>query len=133
MSVMEALELVFFSGEGRKRRTCEPDEHGIFSVKFFCAVLIRKVRLRRLLLQYGRPVLCFKSTFGWMDGIDKIQMVDHLRTRGMLIVNACPLCLKADETVNRLFIHCPFSYQIWSIFFSFWISHFVSLLIGVRC
>lgn len=40
--------------------------------------------------------------------------MDNLRRRGRVVVNACPLCLSAEESVNHLMLNCSMANSIWS-------------------
>ncbi|CAN1782833.1 hypothetical protein LINPERHAP1_LOCUS16042 [Linum perenne] len=43
----------------------------------------------------------------------KIASLDNLKKRGMVLANRCALCKRDLESVDHLFIHCPFAYAIW--------------------
>eukprot|EP00268_Persea_americana_P013258 TRINITY_DN15784_c0_g2_i1.p1 TRINITY_DN15784_c0_g2~~TRINITY_DN15784_c0_g2_i1.p1 ORF type:complete len:214 (-),score=16.90 TRINITY_DN15784_c0_g2_i1:200-841(-) len=43
----------------------------------------------------------------------KVLTIDKLRRRNQVIVNGCPMCLKDEETVHHLFIHCQFACKVW--------------------
>ncbi|XP_077223231.1 acyl-CoA N-acyltransferases (NAT) superfamily protein isoform X2 [Tasmannia lanceolata] len=45
---------------------------------------------------------------------DRIQTINFLRKRGMMLVDHCPLCLKDGESVDHLFMHCSFTCQRFS-------------------
>ena len=51
--------------------------------------------------------------FVWLALQNKILTMDNLRRRKMLIVNACPLCLANEESVDHLFLHCKQTKAIW--------------------
>lgn len=51
--------------------------------------------------------------FEWMACKEQLPMIDLLRKRGMILPNICSLCLKDEETVNHLLMHCPFAREIW--------------------
>ena len=38
--------------------------------------------------------------------------IDKLRRRNHIIVNGCPICLKDEESVHHLMIHCPFPNRV---------------------
>lgn len=45
--------------------------------------------------------------FGWLAVRGSILTMDNLRKRRILVVNACPMCLRAEETVDHLFLIAP--------------------------
>ena len=47
----------------------------------------------------------------------KILTIDKLRRRNHFIVNGCPMCLKDEETVHHLLIHCNFAYRVCVVVF----------------
>eukprot|EP00268_Persea_americana_P012099 TRINITY_DN15081_c1_g4_i1.p1 TRINITY_DN15081_c1_g4~~TRINITY_DN15081_c1_g4_i1.p1 ORF type:complete len:107 (-),score=14.64 TRINITY_DN15081_c1_g4_i1:104-424(-) len=53
--------------------------------------------------------------FGWLALRNRILTMDNLRRRGMVVVNACPLCLKNEESMDQLLLRCNFAYRTWSV------------------
>eukprot|EP00268_Persea_americana_P048803 TRINITY_DN5184_c4_g1_i1.p2 TRINITY_DN5184_c4_g1~~TRINITY_DN5184_c4_g1_i1.p2 ORF type:complete len:121 (-),score=5.70 TRINITY_DN5184_c4_g1_i1:400-762(-) len=49
----------------------------------------------------------------WFARWDKISTIDKLRQKIHIIVNGCSMCLKDEESVHHLMIHCLFSYRVW--------------------
>jgi len=39
---------------------------------------------------------------------------DNLRVRGCVVVSVCSLCLKSYETLEHLFLSCPFAVSLWN-------------------
>ena len=54
------------------------------------------------------------TTFVWLALRKKILTMDNLRRRNMVVVNACPLCLADEETVDHLLLHCKMTKALWS-------------------
>ena len=44
--------------------------------------------------------------FCWVERSHKILTLDKLRRCKHIIVNGCPMCLKDEESVLHLLIHC---------------------------
>lgn len=44
--------------------------------------------------------------FGWLAIMGSILMMDNLRHRNVVIVNAWPLCLQVEELVDHLLLNC---------------------------
>lgn len=88
---MDSLRVVFMVGEGRDRRIWEPDVHGILSVKSFYMDLWKKEGILKVPPSiWNYWVLLRVKTLGWMAGSDKIQTIDHLKNRRMLIIMYAP-------------------------------------------
>ena len=54
------------------------------------------------------------NIFFWLLLQDKILTLDNLAKRGQTIPNRCNLYKHDLETVNHLFIHCPYSSKVWN-------------------
>lgn len=68
-------------------------------------------------LKIWKGVAPFKVSF-WVGDMFKEDLDDRqLRVRQILIVNACPLSMVDEETMNHLLLRCRFAYQIWCHFF----------------
>ncbi|CAN1780700.1 hypothetical protein LINPERHAP1_LOCUS15169 [Linum perenne] len=52
--------------------------------------------------------------FMWLVFHNRISTLDVLQTRGFYLPNRCVLCSHNEESASHLFIHCPFTMQIWS-------------------
>lgn len=52
--------------------------------------------------------------FGWLALHGGILTMDNLRCRKKIIVNACPMCLEDDESVDHLLIRCKAAREVWS-------------------
>lgn len=44
--------------------------------------------------------------FAWLVLKGSILTMDNLRRRNMIMVNACPLCLAAEETMDHRLLNC---------------------------
>lgn len=44
---------------------------------------------------------------------EKLPTIDFLQRRGIILTNMCSLCLQEAESVNHIFIHCPFAKEVW--------------------
>ena len=64
---------------------------------------------------WDKSILSRVLAFCWIAWCHKILSIDNLR-RKCIIVNGYPLCLKDEETINHLMIHCVFANKIWAFF-----------------
>jgi len=55
------------------------------------------------------------SIFVWLLAKEATLTVDNLMSRGMTLCSRCFLCKEIAETVNHLFLHCPFTAHLWRI------------------
>ena len=44
--------------------------------------------------------------FGWTALLRRILTMDNLRRQGLIIVNACPMCLASEQSIDHL-LNCP--------------------------
>lgn len=51
--------------------------------------------------------------FGWSTLLGGILTMDNLRRRRVLVVNACPMCLSDEETIDHLLRNCKTAQFIW--------------------
>lgn len=54
--------------------------------------------------------------FTWLVDRKACLTRQVLWKKGKIIISWCSLCGKTGETKNHLFLHCPFTTQIWSMF-----------------
>lgn len=75
--------------------------NGSFSVSPFFRSLIERPRAASLGAVCGvlRPPTRVLA-FVWTTLLGKILTIDNFRRYGILLVNACPLCLKDEESID---------------------------------
>lgn len=56
------------------------------------------------------------AVFGWLAVQGKILTMDNLCLWNMIIVNAYPLCLQAEESVDHLLLNCVMAQGMWLAF-----------------
>lgn len=60
------------------------------------------------------------NMFFWLAIHNGILTIDNLAQRGFMFPNRCELYQKEEESVDHLFIHCSFTWEIWSKFWGKW-------------
>lgn len=63
--------------------------------------------------------------FRWVARWHKILTLDKLRRRKHIIISGCPKCLKNEETVHHLMIHCIFAHRVCSAILNMLDMHWV--------
>ena len=92
----------------------KPDVKGQFSVKSFYNVLNDISGLISGWKSFWDPSVPPRVlAFCLVGKKHKILTIDKLRRRNRVIINGCPTCLKEEETVHHLFIHCQFACKVW--------------------
>lgn len=64
----------------------------------------------------GDPFYLWKRVwlfFVWTSCKERLRTLDLFQKRGTVLPNMWSLCLQDAESINHLFIHCPFSREIW--------------------
>lgn len=71
--------------------------------KFWNNILIPKVKI-----------------FFWLPSHNSTLTLDNLIRRGLKFPNRCELCQKEGESVDHLFFHCSFTWDIWCKMWEKW-------------
>ena len=50
--------------------------------------------------------------FCWIERRHSILTIDNLRRSNIILVSGCPMCLKDEEKVHHLLIHCSFAHRV---------------------
>jgi hypothetical protein len=53
--------------------------------------------------------------FSWVLMHKKILTCENLEKRGFIDPHRCPMCFHALETMDHLFVNCPFTQEVWKI------------------
>ncbi|XP_026437105.1 uncharacterized protein LOC113335200 [Papaver somniferum] len=77
--------------------------------------------LERISKGRARPVGLFCFCTDWLVSNSPISnrvvpTLSMLSRRGMIVVNLCGFCDNNEESVEHLFLHCPFIWKIWEHF-----------------
>ena len=57
------------------------------------------------------------SFFAWEGWWDKILTMEQLKKRGRHLASRCPLCVKGEERLDHLMLHCPKVYNLCALIF----------------
>lgn len=100
-----------------------PGKHGKFSTKSFYYSIMGWSPPRRAtpiphfpgVSIWGSRVPSKISFFAWCAAHERVLTIDNLRKRHFpgFTPNSCLFCAYVLESVNHLFLHCPFSWWIW--------------------
>ena len=55
------------------------------------------------------------ALFSWTTSLGKILTIANLWYKGVAVVDWCYMCKKSGELVNHLLLHCPITYELWSM------------------
>lgn len=69
---------------------------------------------------WNRVLIPKVNMFFWLAVHNRILTIDNLARRGFMYPNRCELCQKEKESMDHLFIHCSFTWEIWSKFWAQW-------------
>lgn len=50
---------------------------------------------------------------GWLAIHGSILTMDNLYRKNVIVVNACPLCLSDEESVEHLLLNCNVAWKVW--------------------
>lgn len=51
--------------------------------------------------------------FGWLALRGSILTMDNLQHKRIIVVNACPMCLGAEDSVDHLLLNCSLAKKMW--------------------
>lgn len=60
------------------------------------------------------------NMFFWLASYNSILTIDNLIRRGFNFPNRCELCQKEEESVDHLFFHCSYTWEIWCKIWEKW-------------
>jgi hypothetical protein len=59
--------------------------------------------------------------FACSAALGKIQTLDNLKKRYIIVINRCCMCKRSEETVDHLLLYCDVAFALWNaIFKSLW-------------
>ena len=115
MTLLDKLGRIFIPAEGDDKRVWAASKDVVFSVSSFFGVLSNTHNSHNwfdYLWKTKAPPRVL--AFGWLALRGNILTMDNLRRHGVVLINACPLCLSAEETVDHLLLNCSFTQAIWT-------------------
>lgn len=65
--------------------------------------------------------------FSWSASLGGILTIDNLQKRHILLLDWCYMCKRCMESVDRLLLHCPIAYELWSMVFGLFGINWVML------
>ncbi|CAN1781841.1 Putative ribonuclease H protein At1g65750 [Linum perenne] len=93
------------------------ERSGSFSVRSLRQMMVKErfvgVQTFPSTVVWSKVVPTKVQGFTWMVWHKKIASLDNLQKRGMILTNWCVLCERDAESVDHLFLRCPFSSAVW--------------------
>lgn len=104
------LRQVYIPDSGKDQRIWTGSTDGLFSVASFSSILMSDSTVVNPLAS----IWTLKApprviAFGWLTLRGRVLTLDNFHWRGRIIVNACPMCLANEETVDHIFLNCRFT------------------------
>ena len=107
-SLLNMIGEVFIPTEGKDRRIWMATTEGTFLVASFFDFMTREVldthvNWPRFWNMKAPP---WVMAFGWTALLGGILTTDNPRRLQVTIINACPMCLAGEESIDRLMLNC---------------------------
>ncbi|CAL9018470.1 unnamed protein product [Prunus brigantina] len=121
IKLLEILEGFRLWASKRDRRRWDLEVSGYFTCKSFQSFLCNKGRVvtfppfSRVWKAKSPPKV---KVFVWLVGLGKVNTLDLVqRKRPFMYLSPhwCVLCKYCEESVDHLFLHCPFSLSLWGL------------------
>lgn len=111
-SLLKGIRIPYFTHTDKLVWTANPS--GSFSVKSAYNLLVASFNDCYSWKEVWNSQLIPKINFFWWTTLHgKILTIDNLKRRGFTLANKCVMCNCAEESINHLFIHCPFASGVW--------------------
>lgn len=114
ITLLDLLNNVDIPEEGEDYRIWDETSDGYFSVASYYKSISNK-QMQRSPVAGVRKIKAPPrvATFGWPVLHGRILIMDNLRRRRRITVNACPMCSADEETVDHLLFSCKVSQSLW--------------------
>ena len=114
-SLLILLNGISIPADGEDVRLWSASKDGSFSVSsFFSEISTREKSRNSVAFIWKIKAPPRVVIFGWLAIQKKILTMDNLRRKGKFLVNACPMCLEEEETVDHLTLNCRVANMIWN-------------------
>ncbi|KAL4179299.1 hypothetical protein AMTRI_Chr13g119350 [Amborella trichopoda] len=109
------LHGVFLSLSGMDSMIWTPSASRRFTVASFYRVLVDGTNIVDLSNRVWDSIAPPRTQlFQWLATLGRPLTIDNLQKRGFQFPNRCIMCLKEEETISHMLLHCDFTYSIWS-------------------
>ena len=99
---------IFIPKNGTNGRVWITSTNGMFSVAYLFLSMTREAMVShpQMATQWRIKAPPRVIAFGWSALLGGILTMDNLRRRRVLVVNACPMCLSDEESIDHLLLNC---------------------------
>jgi hypothetical protein len=119
LSFFEWLYSTLVRHEQGDRLVWNPSKRGLFEVRSYYEVLIRKNGpsfLWESIWRVKAPTMV--AFFVWSAALSKILTHENLRKRNVVVIEWCCMCKKNGESMNHLLLYCAVACELWSYIFT---------------
>lgn len=114
LSLLEMSGNILIPEEGQDSGCWIPSKDDVFMVAPFAGDLSSITTSSRQLDFLWKSKVLPRVLNLWLVLRGSILSMDNLRRRNMIIINACPLCLSGEESVDHVLMNCLMAHQVWT-------------------
>lgn len=114
-ALLNSLKEVYIQEEGEDSRCWSSSTDCIFSVSSFFPAMSNSSRATNGVAGIWKIKAPARViVFGWLALQGKILTLDNLHKWKTVVVNACPMCLADEESVDHLLLKCKLAQRLWN-------------------
>lgn len=114
VTLIDLLNFIFIPRKEEDSRVSQLQKIGLFSVPYFFLVIsscpLGESSLAGIWKINAPPRVV---SFGWIAVRGRIFTMENLRRRGKIAVDACPMCLAEEKSVDHLLLQCKVTQFLW--------------------
>ena len=113
---MESIYVSPLRGLGEDKMCWIPSKHKGFRVSDYYKILVGNTFLGFPWKSIWKQKIPSRvAFFVWTAALGKCLTIDNLRKRKVWILDWCYMCKRNGESIDHLFLHCPFAMDLWSM------------------